>query len=208
MPAKIVVCGASGRMGQSIAAVAVETEGIEIIGGIVREEREGRGLAGYPKVTTPEGAGEMIAGADVVLDFSAPGLLTRLLDAQTPALAGKALVVGTTGLDTRLIERLEGLAAEVAILVAANFSMGINLLIELVEEAARVLSATDFDLEIVETHHRNKVDAPSGTALALGAAAARARGKELERSEERRVGKECRGRGEVESGEKKEREAG
>lgn len=180
MAARIVVSGATGRMGQSVAAIAVETEGVELVGGVVREVRDGRGVVGYPRVATPEGAGPLVEDADLVLDFSAPGLLTRLLDAQSDALEGRALIVGTTGLDPEHFRRLEALADRSAVLVASNFSLGVNLLLSLVEEAARVLPADHFDVEIVETHHRHKVDAPSGTALALGAAVARGRGIELD----------------------------
>jgi 4-hydroxy-tetrahydrodipicolinate reductase len=115
-----------------------------------------------------------------VLDFSAPGLLTRLLDTQLGELAGRAVVVGTTGLDAALLRRLEAVAGKSAVLVAAHFSLGVNLLLALAEEAAQLLPPDRFDVEIVETHHRHKVDAPSGTALALGEAVARGRGAQLD----------------------------
>ncbi len=180
MATRIVVAGASGRMGQSLAKLAVEDAEVDLVGGIVREARTGRGVVGYTRVATPEGAGPLLEDADLVLDFSAPGLLTRLLDAQEKVLEGGALVVGTTGLDAALQRRLEALARRSAVLVAANFSVGVNLLLALAEEAARLLPADRFDVEIVETHHRHKVDAPSGTALALGGAVARGRGTRLE----------------------------
>jgi 4-hydroxy-tetrahydrodipicolinate reductase len=167
-------------MGQSLAMLATETGGIELIGGIMRDARDGRGVAGYARIATPETAGEIIEAADLVLDFSAPAMLSRLLDLQGEKLAGRALEVGTTGLDATLFLRLEELSKESAVLVAANFSVGLNLLLRLVEEAARHLPADLYDVEIVETHHRQKVDAPSGTALALGAAVARGRGADLE----------------------------
>jgi 4-hydroxy-tetrahydrodipicolinate reductase len=179
MSARIVVAGANGRMGQSLAKLAAEADGVELVGGIVREVRDGRGVAGYARVVTPEAAGPLLEESDLVLDFSAPGLLTRLLDAQAPILEGRALVVGTTGLEGELVQRLEALARKSAVLVAANFSFGVNLLLALVEEAARLLPPDRFDVEIVETHHRQKVDAPSGTALALGDAVARGRGVRL-----------------------------
>jgi 4-hydroxy-tetrahydrodipicolinate reductase len=190
---RIVVAGANGMMGQSLAALAVEESELEVVGGIVREAGAGRGVVGYARVATPEGAGPLLEAADLVLDFSAPGLLTRLLDAQSGALEGRALVVGTTGLDTSLFQRLEALAKKSAVLVAANFSMGVNLLLALVEEAARLLPAERYDVEIVEAHHRHKVDAPSGTALALGEAVARGRGARLE--ELRRDGRSGRSGG-------------
>jgi len=199
MATKIVVCGADGRMGQAVAAVAAGEAELELIGGLVREVGDGRGIAGYSRVTTPEAAGPLIEGADLVLDFSAPALLARLLDAQSGALEGRALVVGTTGLDEALQRRLRELSQRAAVLVAANFSLGVNLLLQLVEEAARALPADRFDVEIMEAHHRHKVDAPSGTALALGEAVARGRGEKLE--EVRRDGRSgetgARPRGEI-----------
>lgn len=166
-------------MGQSLATLAAEASEIELVGGIVREMHAGRGITGYARVATPEAAGALLEDADLVLDFSAPTLLARLLDLQGDRLAGRALVVGTTGLDATLVRRLEELAKQSAVLVAANFSIGINLLLALVEEAARLLPADSFDVEIMETHHRQKVDAPSGTALSLGDAVARGRGARL-----------------------------
>jgi 4-hydroxy-tetrahydrodipicolinate reductase len=179
MAARIVVAGANGRMGQVLASLAMEESEVELVGGIVREA-PGKGVAGYAQVATPEAAAPLIVGADLVLDFSAPGLLARLLDAQAESLAGRALVVGTTGVDDALLERLEALSRRSAVLVAANFSLGVNLLLALAEETARRLPADRFDVEIVETHHRQKVDAPSGTALALGRAVAAGRGVRLE----------------------------
>lgn len=199
MAARIVVAGANGRMGQSLAALAMEERQVELVGGIVRETRGGHGVAGYAQVAPPEDAAPLIEGADLVLDFSAPGLLVRLLDTQAGALEGRGLVVGTTGLDDALLRRLEALSARSAVLVAANFSVGVNLLLSLVEEAARLLPAERFDVEIVETHHRQKADAPSGTALALGRAVAEGRGTQLE--EVRRDGRSgqtgARPRGEI-----------
>jgi 4-hydroxy-tetrahydrodipicolinate reductase len=95
------------------------------------------------------------------------------------ALDGRALVVGTTGLDDDTVKQLDALARRTAVLVAANFSVGVNLLLGLAEQAARVLPAATYDVEIVETHHGRKLDAPSGTALALGEAVARGRSVEL-----------------------------
>ena len=137
-------------------------------------------MGAYPRLESPDGADELIREADVVLDVSAPPFLAGVLDAHGDALAGRALVVGTTGLDDALVQRLDALAERSAVLVAANFSIGVNLLLALVEEAARRLPAKRYDVEIVEAHHRGKVDAPSGTALALGRAVATGRGKELE----------------------------
>ena len=114
--------------------------------------------------------------ADVLIDFSAPAGLEASLDRAISA--GVPILVGTTGLDASADELIAGAARQVAVLRAANTSLGVALLAELVERAARVLGI-DWDIEIAETHHRNKADAPSGTALLLGEAAARGRGTAL-----------------------------
>jgi 4-hydroxy-tetrahydrodipicolinate reductase len=112
---------------------------------------------------------------DVLVDFSAPAALQSSLDRAVSA--GVPLLVGTTGLDDLADKRIQQAAQEVAVLRAANTSLGIAVLSELVERAATMLGK-DWDIEIVEMHHRMKADAPSGTALALGEAAARGRGGE------------------------------
>lgn len=113
---------------------------------------------------------------DVLVDFSAPAALQASLDRAVSA--GVPILIGTTGLDDLAEQRIAAAAKEVAVLRAANTSLGVALLADLVERAARVLGP-EWDIEIAETHHRNKADAPSGTALALGDAAARGRGTEL-----------------------------
>ena len=175
MATRIVVSGATGRMGRAVAALAAEAGDVELVGGIGREA--GALPGAYERIAPPEDAAELISGCDVVVDFSAPEFLARVLDAAP--LDGRALVVGTTGLDDALHRRLDALAERAAVLVAANFSVGVNLLLALVEEAARRLPADRYDVEIVEAHHRGKADAPSGTALALGRAVAEGRGADL-----------------------------
>ena len=176
MATRIVVSGARGRMGRAVAALAAAADDIELVGGLGREAGELPGA--YERIVPPEEAAEMVAGCDVVVDFSAPEFLARVLD--SVPLDGRGLVVGTTGLDDALQHRIDALAERAAVLVAANFSVGVNLLLSLVEEAARRLPADRYDVEIVEAHHRGKADAPSGTALALGRAVAEGRGIDLE----------------------------
>ncbi len=113
---------------------------------------------------------------DVLVDFSAPSALGKSLDRAVAA--GVAILVGTTGLDDFAERRMAAAADKVAVLHAANTSLGVALLADLVERAARLLAPAQWDIEIVEAHHRRKADAPSGTALHLGAAAARGRGGE------------------------------
>jgi 4-hydroxy-tetrahydrodipicolinate reductase len=170
---RIVLSGATGRMGTTLAELAARDSRVEVVGGIGRTPEEGCDI-GCALVETPEAAGELLRGAGVVVDFSSPELLRRLLGAHGEALEGVALVVGTTGLSEDDQRLLGDQAERSPVLVAANFSVGVNLLLALVERAAAALG-DEYDAEIVETHHRRKADAPSGTALALGEAVARGR---------------------------------
>jgi len=179
-PIRVVLSGATGRMGQAIAALAADHEGLQLVGGIGRQDGDAACDIGCPVVHSASSAGEVIRAADVVVDFSSPELLRELLVDQGDALAGRALVVGTTGLDAELTERFHAAARRGPVLMAANFSVGVNLLLALAERAAATLGP-EYDVEIVEAHHRRKVDAPSGTALALGEAVATGRGVDLAR---------------------------
>jgi 4-hydroxy-tetrahydrodipicolinate reductase len=174
---RLVVSGASGRMGRAIARLAAESPTVHIVGGIVRVPDAD--LDGYPRIVDIAGAASLMADADVLLDVSRPEGLAALLDAGL-RLEGKALVVGTTGLGAALEARLDAVAEHAAVLVAANFSLGVHVLLALVARAAALLDAEAYDAEIVETHHSRKADAPSGTALALAAAVAGARQVDLE----------------------------
>jgi 4-hydroxy-tetrahydrodipicolinate reductase len=174
----IVVSGATGRMGRALGRLIVEAEDLHALGGIAPRDSGGT-VAGYPRILPVEAAGDLVRECNVVVDFSAPDHLRELVRRQGDALAGRALVVGTTGLDPQLDADLDQLAGRAAVLTAANFSVGVNLLLGLVARAARSLSPDGYDVEIVETHHAGKEDAPSGTALALGEAVALARGGQL-----------------------------
>jgi 4-hydroxy-tetrahydrodipicolinate reductase len=182
MPTKIVISGATGRMGQTLVRLIADDSNLEVIGGIDRERLDGDEAARYGcrVIETADGAQDVIRDADVVIDFSAVAGLQNLLTKRKADLKGKALVVGTTGLTTDVQQLLTEASKTSAVLVSANFSVGVNLLFGLVDAAARVLTAERYDVEIVEAHHRMKVDAPSGTALAIGHAIAAARGIALE----------------------------
>ena len=186
-PVRVVVSGASGRMGSTLARLAAEDQTVLLVGGVDRDGA--RPSEAFPDLRTAATAAELLAGADVVIDFSAPEFLRALLDSAGDALAGKALVVGTTGLGAEEEALLDRAAARSAVLTAANFSVGVNVLLALVEQAARALGDS-YDVEIVEAHHRRKEDAPSGTALALGEAVAAGRGVDL--SDVRRDGRSGR----------------
>jgi len=116
--------------------------------------------------------------ADVVVDFTSPSATAQ--HATLAAKTGTAHVVGTTGLDSDQMATISRAAQRVPIVMASNMSLGINLLEQVIEEMARILD-TDWDIEVIEMHHRHKVDAPSGTALSLGEAAAKGRGVQLRR---------------------------
>ena len=176
-PVRVAVLGASGRMGRMVVKEALESPDFQLVGAVASRSAgiDAGTLAGLAP------AGILCAGlapgvfedADVVVDFSLP----EALDAALPFLGGSALVTGTTGLPERVIAALEACASRTPILEAANFSTGVTLLAHLVTQAAAALP--DYDVEIVEIHHRLKQDAPSGTALALGEAAAAGRGVAL-----------------------------
>ncbi len=171
----IGILGARGRMGRAIAEAAAAA-GATIAGGIGRDGD----LAG------------LAAASDVLVDFTAPAALAAHLAAAADA--GTPIVIGTTGLAAAHHQAIDTAASVIPIVQTANTSIGINLLGGLVEQAARRLGR-DWDIEILEMHHRHKLDAPSGTALLLGAAANRGRGarsdtelNRLERSGKREEG--------------------
>lgn len=179
---RIALCGVAGRMGQTLRRLIEQAEDLQLSGGIDREPVSGEAARalGCERILAAAGAAPVILESDVVIDFSAPAALRALLEHGASALAGKALIVGTTGLGPEDEARLDALAQAACVVSAANFSVGVNLLLGLAEQAARVLGDERFDVEIVEAHHRRKVDAPSGTALALANAVARGRAVSLD----------------------------
>jgi 4-hydroxy-tetrahydrodipicolinate reductase len=164
--ARIGIIGSAGRMGQALQA-AIAAAGHEYAGGVDQEHGDIVRLS---------------KESDVLVDFSSPAALEESLDAAMAALT--PIVVGTTGLEERHHWLLDSAAERIAVLQTGNTSLGVNLLAHLVQEAASRLGE-DWDIEIAETHHRRKVDAPSGTALLLGEAAARGRGIDLPSSSQR-----------------------
>ncbi len=156
---RIIMNGCNGHMGQVITGLLKDDPEAEITAGIdLADNRDN----GYPVYTKPENCQ---AEADVVIDFSsykaADGLLEYCRKKKLP------LVLCTTGLTEEQLEKVQAYSKEFAILRSANMSLGINLLLKLIQDAARTLAVAGFDMEIVEKHHKLKCDAPSGTALAL-----------------------------------------
>ncbi|WP_033074253.1 4-hydroxy-tetrahydrodipicolinate reductase [Sphingopyxis sp. MWB1] len=154
----IGIVGSQGRMGVALAAAAAEA---------------GHGHCGVDK---DGDVGALAKEANVLVDFSSPAALEQTLDACVAQ--GRPIVIGTTGLEERHHYLIDDAAADIAVLQTGNTSLGVTLLAHLVREAAARLDPA-FDIEIVEMHHRMKVDAPSGTALLLGQAAAEGRGIDL-----------------------------
>jgi len=165
MTAKVVIHGAAGRMGQRLVALAEESDTLDLLAGLDREVMDQP-----PESVLPE-------GTDVVIDFSQPEGTRHVIQACRARKA--ALVVGTTGLTPDDEALLDGLAGEVPVLQAPNMSLGVNLLFALVGEVASRLG-DDYDIEIVETHHRFKKDAPSGTAMGIARSICAATGKSLD----------------------------
>jgi 4-hydroxy-tetrahydrodipicolinate reductase len=177
---RIGIIGAGGRMGQAIRAAA-EAMQVPLVGGV---DRDGAVFGPFADVT------QLAAGTDVMIDFSTPDALARHLD--VARVDGGALVIGTTGLSSEHHELIDIAARDVPVLQAANMSLGVNLLAALVRQAAARLGP-DWDIEVLEMHHRHKVDAPSGTALLLGEAAAQGRDVALGPVQHDRNGRRCEG---------------
>jgi 4-hydroxy-tetrahydrodipicolinate reductase len=175
-PTRVAICGITGRMGQTLVRLIDDAEDLELAGGIADAHEADTAR----NIVTVDRCGALLDHADIVIDFSAPAAIASVMNA---ALARDgslpAMIIGTTGYGDDVTALIDRAAQRTAVVTAANFSVGVNLLLDLVERAAAVLD-TRFDIEIVEAHHRNKVDAPSGTALALGQAAARGRGVSLD----------------------------
>ncbi len=182
---RIGIVGAGGRMGRMLVHVVAETEGCVLAGASEALGSENLGkdagtLAGIEAagVTITDDTAAMFEGMDAVIDFTAPAATAA--HAALAAEAGCALIAGTTGLEEEHRAALEAAAESVPVIWASNMSSGVNLMFALAERVARALDP-DFDIEIVELHHKHKVDAPSGTALSLGEAVARGRGVDFDK---------------------------
>ncbi|WP_103172005.1 4-hydroxy-tetrahydrodipicolinate reductase [Paracoccus sp. SY] len=179
----IVVTGASGRMGQMLVRLIAENPEVRLVGAleraghpwIGRDVGEAMGGAGLG-VTVSDDAVAVIAQAQAVIDFTAPAATVAF--AELTAQARAVHVIGTTGLEQAHLDYLKAAARHAPIIRAGNMSLGVNLLTGLTRKVAAALGE-DWDIEVVEAHHRMKVDAPSGTALMLGEAAAEGRGRTL-----------------------------
>ncbi len=179
----IVVTGASGRMGRMLIAAVAASDKARLVGALEREghpwvgQDAGVAMGGAPLgVLVTDDPLEVFAKAQAVIDFTAPEATVEfsVLAAQARAVH----VIGTTGLEATHLAKIAAAARHAVIVRAGNMSLGVNLLTQLTQRVAAALDA-EWDIEIVEAHHNRKVDAPSGTALMLGAAAAAGRGVDL-----------------------------
>lgn len=184
MAANVVVCGAAGRMGRLLVGLIHDHAELRLVGAVE--------AVGHPAVGNDAGemAGVGALGVSVVDDYAAVArpdtvaLDFTVADAaldhlRTAATTGAAIAIGTTGLSAEQRAEAEQLGPQTRTIIAPNMSVGVNVLLKLVSDAARILQ-DGFDPEVIEIHHRYKIDAPSGTALALGRAIAEAQGKDFE----------------------------
>ena len=171
----IGICGIAGRMGRLLAEEAV-LAGASLAGGIDRPGTDAGTLP--PGATLFADAAALFAACDVVIDFTHASAAEG--HAAQAAASGKAYVLGTTGLTLDQEAAVAAAAGRAPICYAANYSTGVNLMLAIAERMGAALPPEQYDAEIVEMHHRQKVDAPSGTAIAMGRAVARGRGRTLE----------------------------
>lgn len=179
---RIIMSGCNGYMGRTVTEIVAADEDAQIVAGI---DLEDRGDKEYPVFTD---IADCNVEADVVIDFSSPKALDGLIDYCTGK--GVAAIFCTTGYTEEQIEKIKEASAKTAVMKSANMSLGINMLLKLLKDAAKLLAPAGFDMEIVEKHHNLKVDAPSGTALALADSLNEALGEKYDytydRSKERR----------------------
>jgi len=169
-PIRIAVAGALGRMGRQMTEAIEADTRLVLAARFHRPGTIGEGLLGRD---------EALAAADVVIDFTTPAASAELAKICAER-GGPALVIGSTGFDEAQLAAIAEASNAIAIVRSGSFSLGLNVLVGLVEQAARALDPETCDIEIFEAHHRHKIDAPSGTALMLGDAAARGRGVDLD----------------------------
>ncbi len=180
---RIAVTGAAGRMGRTLIEACTQAEGVQLTAAI---DRPGHSLVGADagelagvgrlNVAVVDDLAKVTADFDVLIDFTAPE--ATMANLAVCRAAGKRMVIGTTGLGDDQRAQIRDAAADMGIVFAPNMSVGVNLCLKLLQTAAQVLG-DDVDIEVIEAHHRHKVDAPSGTALRMGEVVAEALGRDL-----------------------------
>ena len=180
---KVVVTGASGRMGQTLINLIAKSDKLELVGALERPDHEwigkdiGLAMGGSKlDVVVSEDPIEVIANAEAVIDFTTPSATIEF--SKLAAQARAIHIIGTTGFSEKELEKIKAASFHSVVVRAGNMSLGVNLLVALTRKVAAALDE-EFDIEIIEAHHKHKVDSPSGTALMLGEAAADGRGMRL-----------------------------
>lgn len=174
---RVVIAGANGRMGLALTEIVSQVEGLSLKALTLAPGEDAPQPAPAPGFLYTHDIDEAFADADVLIDFTSPAATAA--HAEACVRHGVAWVLGTTGLEAAEQNAVRGASLSVPVCQAANFSSGVTLMLRLVELATAAMDA-DTDLEVIEAHHRHKVDAPSGTALAIGKAMAAARGSDLD----------------------------
>jgi len=180
---KIVITGADGRMGRALIEAVLDTENIELVGAVVKSDSSligadagelvGKGKLGI--AITADISSEL-TNEVTVIDFTAP--IATLEHLNEVKKANAKIIIGTTGFSEDELEQLSGFSKDIAFVYAGNYSVGVNLSLQLLRMAAKIIGNTS-DIEVIEAHHKHKVDAPSGTALMMGEAVAGALGRDL-----------------------------
>jgi len=180
---KIGIVGAAGRMGQTLIKACLETDGVELAAAIEHPDSPAVGkdvgeVAGLPRngIIVVSDLSATIGEVDALIDFTRPE--ATLANLEFCRQHGKHIIIGTTGFTAEQRFKIEKASSEIAVVMAPNFSVGVNLTLKILEMAARVMGEYT-DIEIIESHHRHKVDAPSGTALRMGEVVAKTLGRDL-----------------------------
>ncbi|RLB15883.1 MAG: 4-hydroxy-tetrahydrodipicolinate reductase [Deltaproteobacteria bacterium] len=183
---KVLVAGAAGRMGKRIVAMVAENPRTELAGAFERPDHESvnedAGVVagiGELRVIIAPGLDQVIEKGDVLIDFTTPE--ATLANLRTAVQKGLAMVIGTTGISGEALDEAEQLARKIRCVMAPNMSVGVNVMFKIAEEMAEILG-DEYDMEILEVHHRFKKDAPSGTAMKLARILAEATGRDLEKA--------------------------
>ncbi len=168
---KVIVTGAAGRMGSRIISIINETEGIKLVGATEKRGSKSIGkdsgeLAGIGKnnISISDDITEIIKGCDVIIDFTSPA--SSLENLYAAAEEKKAIVIGTTGFSDEHLKKINDLSKEIRCVLSPNMSVGVNVMFKVIRDMAKILG-DEYDIEIIEAHHRFKKDAPSGTAMKM-----------------------------------------
>ena len=184
---KVIVAGCLGRMGQEIIKQILSNKKLSFVGGFEHKSHPmiNKKISDASKINSDlivsSNVDQVIKTADVLIDFTTPN--STLLNIKKAAENKTAIVIGTTGLNISQKNKIKSYSKKIPILMSSNMSLGVNLLFNLVQQTASSLKETEYDIEIAETHHKHKVDAPSGTALSLGEYAADGRKTILKKSQ-------------------------